>query len=108
VAAALVLLGLFPGVGILFSLMPEPVLGGATLLMFGTVAVAGIRIITSQEINRSATLVLALSFAVGLGVELEPSILEAFPQSVKNIFSSGITAGGVTAIVSNFLIRIKE
>lgn len=108
VAGALILLGLFPGVGILFSLMPEPVLGGATLLMFGTVAVAGIRIITSQEINRSATLVLALSFAVGLGVELEPSILEAFPQSVKNIFSSGITAGGVTAIVSNFLIRIKE
>ena len=43
IAAFLVLLGLFPAVGLVFSLMPEPVLGGATLLMFGTVAAAGIR-----------------------------------------------------------------
>ena len=45
IAAMLVLLGIFPAVGIVFSLMPSPVLGGATLLMFGTVAAAGIRII---------------------------------------------------------------
>ena len=43
IAGFLVLLGLFPAVGLVFSLMPEPVLGGATLLMFGTVAAAGIR-----------------------------------------------------------------
>ena len=55
IAGMLVLLGLFPVVGVVFSLMPDPVLGGATLLMFGTVAAAGIRIIASQEINRKAT-----------------------------------------------------
>ena len=108
IAALLVLLGLFPAVGLVFSLMPEPVLGGATLLMFGTVAAAGIRIIASQEINRKATLVIALSFALGLSVELVPEILTQLPDTWRNIFASGITTGGLTAIIANAVIRIKE
>lgn len=108
IAGFLILLGTFPGVGLVFSLMPEPVLGGATLLMFGTVASAGIRIIAAQPINRKATLVIALSFALGLSVEMVPEILGQFPDAFRNVFSSGITTGGVTAIVSNLLIRLKE
>lgn len=108
IAGFLVLLGLFPAVGLVFSLMPEPVLGGATLLMFGTVASAGIRIISSQRIDRKATLVMALSFSLGLSVELVPEILCQLPDAIKNIFSSGITTGGVTAILANALIRIDE
>lgn len=108
IAGMLVLLGLFPVVGLLFSLMPESVLGGATLLMFGTVATAGIRIIASQDINRKATLVIAISLCFGLGVEMIPEILSVFPENIQNIFSSGITTGGVMAILSNLLIQIKE
>lgn len=108
IAAFLVILGLFPVVGMVFSLMPDPVLGGATLLMFGTVAAAGIRIIASQEINRKATLVLAVSLSLGLGVELMPDILSNMPESIKGIFSSGITTGGLAAIISNVVIRVKE
>lgn len=108
IAGFLILLGLFPAVGLVFSLMPEPVLGGATLLMFGTVASAGIRIIAAQTIDRKATLVMALSFSLGLSVELVPEILSQLPETVRNIFSSGITTGGVTAILANVLIRIKE
>ena len=108
IAGFLVLLGLFPAVGLVFSLMPEPVLGGATLLMFGTVASAGIRIIASQDIDRKATLVIALSFSLGLSVELVPEILSQLPETLKNIFASGITTGGLTAILANALIRIKE
>ena len=106
--SAIVSLGLFPVVGLVFSLMPEPVLGGATLLMFGTVAAAGIRIIASQDINRKATLVIAISFSFGLSVELVPEILSQLPETVRNIFSSGITTGGVMAILTNALIQIKE
>ena len=108
IAGMLVLLGLFPVVGLIFSLMPEPVLGGATLLMFGTVAAAGIRIIASQDINRKATLVIAISFSFGLSVELVPEILSQLPETIRNIFSSGITTGGVMAILTNALIQIKE
>ena len=108
IAGALVLLGLFPVVGRVFSLIPAPVLGGATLLMFGTVAAAGIRIIASTEITRKAVLVMAISFAMGLSVELVPGILDKMPDIIKNIFSSGITTGGLTAILANAFIRIKE
>lgn len=108
IAGMLVLLGVFPVVGLVFSLMPDPVLGGATLLMFGTVAAAGIRIIASQNINRKATLVIAISFSFGLSVELVPEILSQLPETLRNIFSSGITTGGVMAILTNALIQIKE
>lgn len=108
IAAMLVVLGIFPAVGIVFSLMPSPVLGGATLLMFGTVAAAGIRIIASQTINRKATLVMAVSFSLGLSVELVPEILSQLPDTLRSIFSSGITTGGLAAILSNLIIRIKE
>ena len=88
--------------------MPEPVLGGATLLMFGTVAASGVRIIASQNIDRKAILVLAVSFACGLGVELVPDILSQMPTAIKGIFASGITTGGVVAILANVIIRIKD
>lgn len=108
IAAFLVILSAFPFIGGIFSIMPEPVLGGATLLMFGTVAASGVRIIASQDINRKAVLVLAVSFACGLGVELVPDIFMQAPGWVKGIFSSGITTGGLTAIIANAVIRIKE
>ncbi|WP_165024026.1 nucleobase:cation symporter-2 family protein [Dysgonomonas sp. ZJ279] len=108
IAGFLVILSAFPFVGGVFSLMPEPVLGGATLLMFGTVAASGVRIIASQDINRKAILVLAVSFACGLGVELVPGILDQMPSWIKGTFSSGITTGGLVAIIANVVIRIKE
>ena len=108
IAALLIILGVFPAIGNVFSLMPAPVLGGATLLMFGTVAAAGIRIIASQTIHRKATLVMAISFAMGLSVEMVPDILKQLPDSLQSIFSSGITTGGLTAIITNMVIRIKE
>lgn len=73
-----------------------------------TVAAAGIRIIAAQDINRKATLVLAVSLSLGLGVELMPDILGAAPQVIRGIFSSGITTGGLTAILANLFIRVKE
>ena len=107
IAGALFLLGLFPVVGEFFSLIPDCVLGGATLLMFGTVAAAGVRIIASTKMDRKAVLVLAISFAMGMSVELVPDILSQMPSVIKSIFSSGITTGGVTAMIANARIRVK-
>lgn len=107
IAGALFLLGLFPVVGEFFSLIPDCVLGGATLLMFGTVAAAGVRIIASTKMDRKAVLVLAISFAMGMSVELVPDILSQMPSVIKSIFSSGITTGGVTAMIANTCIRVK-
>ncbi len=67
VAGMLVLLGLFPGVANLVQLIPEPVLGGATIVMFGTIAASGVRIISRCELDRRAILIMALSFSMGIG-----------------------------------------
>ncbi len=104
VAAILVVLGLIPYVAALAALMPAAVLGGATFLMFGTVASSGIRIIASQVIDRRGTLILAVSLATGLGVSFEPGLVKAMPVWLHGIMSSGIIAGGLVAIILNFAL----
>ena len=103
-AGFLVLLGLFPIVGGVMQAMPRPVLGGVTLIMFGTVAAAGIKILATTEIDRRAIMILALSFGLGLGVQLVPNLLSAMPKIVQSIFSSPITTGGLTALIANIVL----
>jgi xanthine permease XanP len=104
IAALLALLGLFPVVGGLFQIMPQAVLGGATIIMFGSVAAAGIRIIASQELDRRAMLILAVSLAMGLGVTFSPEALDNLPATIRDMLSSGIATGGIFAIAMNLLL----
>ncbi|EII3726976.1 uracil-xanthine permease family protein [Vibrio cholerae] len=104
IAGMLVLLGLFPGVASFVQLIPEPVLGGATIVMFGTIAAAGVRIISRVDLDRRAILIMSLSFSMGLGIAQKPEILQFMPEFIKNLFSSGVAAGGITAIVLNLLL----
>ncbi|MEL6130760.1 MAG: solute carrier family 23 protein, partial [Cyanobacteria bacterium J06628_4] len=83
---------------------PQPVLGGATIIMFGSVATAGIKIVSSIEIGRRETLILATSLGLGLGVTFAPDLLTGMPVLVKNIFGSGISAGGICALALNILL----
>ncbi len=108
IAGLLVLLGLFPVIGGVFQQMPKPVLGGATIIMFGTVAAAGIKIIASQKIDRRAMMIIAISFGMGLGVQLVPQVLNHFPETLKNIFSSPVTTGGLTAIITNLILTDRS
>lgn len=103
VALLLIVLGLFPAVSGFVQHIPEPVLGGATLVMFGTIAASGVRIVSREPLNRRAIMILALSLAVGLGVSQQPQILQFAPDWLKNLLSSGIAAGGITAIVLNLV-----
>ncbi|MGD1862727.1 MAG: uracil-xanthine permease family protein [Leptolyngbyaceae cyanobacterium] len=104
IAGIFMLMGLFPLVGGVFQAMPQPVLGGATLVMFGTVAAAGIKILSCVNFTKRASLITAVSLGIGLGVTYAPDVLENLPVLVKNIFSSGISAGGITALVLNALL----
>lgn len=108
IAGMLVILGLFPGVASMVQVIPEPVLGGTTIVMFGTIAAAGVRIISRVELDRRAILIMAMSFSMGLGLAQKPEILQFMPEMIKNIFSSGVTAGGVTAILLNIILPSSE
>ena len=104
ISGLLVLFGLFPIIGGLFSIIPNSVLGGATLIMFGTVAASGIRIIASSIIDRRGVIIMALSFGLGLGVVFVPEILNHFTPFFKGVFGSAITTGGLTAIFLNIVL----
>ena len=73
-------------------------------MMFGAIAVAGINIITSVELDRRALIIVAVSLALGLGVVYVPEIFDNKPASIENIFSSGISTGGLTALLLNWLL----
>ncbi|CDL85062.1 uracil-xanthine permease [Xenorhabdus sp. 42] len=103
IASMLILLGLFPDVAGFVQKIPEPVLGGATIVMFGTIAASGIRIVSREPLNRRAIMIIALSLSVGLGISQQPSILQFAPDWVRNLLSSGIAAGGLTAILLNLI-----
>lgn len=104
IAAILVLLGLFPVVGAVLQLMPKPVLGGATLIMFGTVAVAGIKILTEAGLHRRNMLIVSISLGLGLGVAAVPEALSQMPEMLRNIFGSPIAIGAFSAIALNIFL----
>ncbi|BES86937.1 xanthine permease [Pectobacterium araliae] len=108
VSLMLIALGLFPAVSGFVQHIPEPVLGGATIVMFGTIAASGVRIVSREPLNRRAIMIIALSLAVGLGVSQQPLILQFAPDWIKTLLSSGIAAGGITAIVLNMVFPHEE
>ncbi|AVR03349.1 uracil-xanthine permease family protein [Pluralibacter gergoviae] len=104
IGALLALLGLFPIFGAAIQQIPAPVLGGATLVMFGSVLAAGIRIMTQSPLTRRDMLIIAVSFGIGLGVEAEPAFLSQLPPVFKNLFGSAVASGGITAMLLNLLL----
>ncbi|WP_226576057.1 uracil-xanthine permease family protein [Acuticoccus sediminis] len=104
IAVILVILGLFPILGAVLQQIPRPVLGGSTFVMFSLIVVSGIRIIGSQHMTKKDTITVALSVGMGLGVQLLPDVLNFLPPLWKQIFSSGITTGGLTAILCGLLL----
>lgn len=97
-------LGLFPLIGALLQQIPKPVLGGATLVMFGSVAAAGVRILAQAPLDRRSMLIIATSFGVGLGIAAQPNLLHQLPQVVQTLFDSAITSGGLTALLMCLLL----
>ncbi len=108
IAGILFLLGLFPMIGGVLQQIPKPVLGGATLVMFGTVAAAGIKILASEHLDRRKMLIMAVSFGMGLGVTMVPGVLELTPKIIQNVFGSAITTGGLAAILLSMLLPEEE
>lgn len=104
IAGLLILLGLFPAVAGVIQAVPQAVLGGAVMVMFGAVAASGINILSSIHLDRRALLIIAISLALGLGVAQVPQILEHLPELFKNIFSSGVATGGIAALILNIVL----
>ncbi len=107
-AAILALLGLFPPIGRWVTMMPPAVLGGLALVMFGLVAVAGIRLLVSAGLGQREGVIVALSLGIGLGLPTQPVLFASQPEFMKSLLESGISAGGLTALVLNLVWHAKS
>jgi uric acid transporter len=102
----LVILGLFPILGEIVARIPAPVLGGAGIVMFGTVAAVGIRMLAKVDFSGNGNLmVVAVSLGVGLIPTAVPNIYQDFPNWFRTIMESGISAGALSAVVLNLLFN---
>ena len=108
VAAILILLGLFPKIGALITVMPSPVLGGATIALFGMVATSGMKIAIKGGLTDRKVFILSISLALGLGVIMKPSAVAELPEWLSTLLSSGILVGAVVAFILNLLLPKKE
>lgn len=103
----LILLGLLPKIGALATIIPSPVLGGAMVVMFGMVAVQGIRMLGEVDFpNDHNLLVAAISIGLGLGVTVQPDIVQWLPKTVQMFASSGILMASVSAVLLNWLFGL--
>jgi xanthine permease len=104
--AILVLLGLFPVIGRAVAAVPLPVLGGAGIVLFGTVAASGIRTLSKVSYDDNLNLVIvAVSIAVGLIPIAAPEFWSAFPSWLGTIMHSGISAAALVAVVLNVVFN---
>ncbi|MFR2527846.1 MAG: uracil-xanthine permease family protein [Clostridium paraputrificum] len=101
----LVGLGFFPKFAALINIMPQPVLGGVGIVMFGTIAAAGIRTLSTVEINNRNLLIIATSIGLGLGVTFRPDFIANLPEGLRMIFASGISTGTIVALVLNKVLK---
>ncbi len=91
-AAIMVLAGIFPAVGALFATLPDAVLGGCTIMMFGTIVVSGIQMLEKCGFTQRNITIAALSLAVGIGFTQVPALFDIFPAPLANVFAQNCVA----------------
>ena len=108
-AVFLILCGLIPKLGALVSIMPQAVLGGAAVMMFSSIVVSGIQLVTKEPMTPRNLTILSVALGVGYGIGANSAILAKAPQALQLIFGgSGIVPAAVVAIVLHVLLPKDE
>lgn len=106
--AMLIVLGLIPKMGEIVAAIPQPVLGGAGVALFGIVAASGIRTLSKVDLTDNRLLVVAISIGVAMLPTLVKDLYAQFPTWARTLLNSGISAGALCAIVLNILLDRKS
>ncbi|WP_433405358.1 nucleobase:cation symporter-2 family protein [Streptomyces sp. CA-146814] len=103
---ALLVLGAFPVLGAVVSLVPMPVLGGAGIVLFGSIAVSGIRTLSEAGLDDSSNIILvAVALGAGIIPLAAPTFYAGFPAWAQTVLGSGISAGALVAVVLNLFFH---
>lgn len=108
-AVFLILCGLLPKLAALVSIMPQCVLGGAAVIMFSSIVMSGIQLITKEPLNARSMTIVSVALGLGYGIGANGAILAALPENVRLIFGgSGIVPAAFVAIILNILLPKEE
>ena len=109
-AVFLILCGLIPKLGALISIMPQSVLGGCTVMMFGSIMYEGIKMLKNCEFNDRTMIIVSLSFCIGVGLtQTSGNFFSAFPKEVGDIFNGNAVAGVfVVSLLLSLLLPKKK
>ena len=107
-ALFLIVCGLLPKIGAIIASMPLPVLGGGVIVMFGMVASAGLNVLSEVKMNRRNMVIIAVSLAVGLGLNLVPTAVQYLPGVVKTLATSAVAPTALVAIVLNLVLPQED
>ncbi|MCS0605654.1 purine permease [Streptomyces sp. LP11] len=103
---ALLVLGAFPVLGAVVSLVPMPVLGGAGIVLFGSIAVSGIRTLSEAGLDDSSNIILvAVALGAGIIPLAAPTFYAGFPAWAQTVLGSGISAGALVAVLLNLFFH---
>ncbi|MDD6310954.1 MAG: nucleobase:cation symporter-2 family protein [Firmicutes bacterium] len=104
-AFIMILAGFFPAIGTLLATLPSAVLGGCTIMMFGTIVVSGLQMVSKCGFTQRNITIVALGLSVGLGFTQVPEMFEVFPSIIETVFAENCVAVVfITAIVLNLIL----
>lgn len=108
-AVFLILCGLIPKLGAIVSIMPQSVLGGAAVMMFSSIVVSGIQLITREKMTPRNLTIVSVALGVGYGMGAHATILSKMPEAIQLVFGgSGIVPAAFMAILLNVLLPKDE
>ena len=108
-AVFLILAGLSPKLAAVISIMPQSVLGGAAVMMFSSIAVSGIKLLTKFGVTNRVVTIVSIAMGLGYGLGATGGALAGLPQGVQLIFGgSGIVPAAILAIVLNIVIPKEQ
>jgi xanthine permease len=104
----LIFLGSIPKIAAFATIIPNAVLGGATVIMFGMVISSGMRMLSNVEFTNNNLLIIACSISLGLGVTAVPNLFSSLPSFLSILVSDGVITGSLAAIILNLFFNAKK
>ena len=108
-ALIMIIGGVFPAIGYVLTTIPQAVLGGCTLMMFGSIVVSGVQMIANCGYNSRNVTIASLALSIGIGYTQTPAIFKIFPDLIKNVFAENCVAVVfIVAMVLNIILPKEE
>lgn len=105
----LLIIGIFPKISTLITIIPKPVIGGATLALFGVITTAGISILSKVDFSKGSHFtIVGTSLALGIGSTIVPEIFDGFPEIMSMLLSNGLFLVSFSAILLNAIFNYSD